>query len=505
VDSDVSYRPPHGARQSMISQTDVSRVEAGQAPFSPRDNRRGHQPHASDATPITPTRPPGRRHPSVSSLTYDDDESYSAPPRPVSGEVPSLRDSIATMGAIAGFKEWNRQRKDRNERQRLDRIRQQELAHEEDFTRRNSDRYPRPQDASGRRPSGSGTLMTGPEPATASNPDLSRQSFRPDITQPPLPAAAGAIPMPDPAPYGDNYPNARWQQQEQQQQTFHIPPPPPGPPPVNGGRHAYEPPLPGSLQMPAGAVEPDPSRLVSENVQPSTGFNDGTAVAASEAAAAAAALAASQSPTKRNSRSGSRSRIFGRRGSNTSVGPSAVGAGAHTTSPPISLKMKMHPDGQHVTLRRLNEEEAAAERAARRRERKSRRASSLSSADEGRSRYRRNGRKLRDSSQQPIQNVPPPPTVSNSAAGSHRPPSELNLESSQPPQRPQGPSTPLQGPAGSGLPPPREPTDSGAVGSPGTDVGTGTDVSAFDNNRRRRRAERARRLEASRGNRVEFE
>jgi hypothetical protein len=43
------------------------------------------------------------------------------------------------------------------------------------------------------------------------------------------------------------------------------------------------------------------------------------------------------------------------------------------------------------------------------------------------------------------------------------------------------------------------------VGSPGvgTDAGTGTDISAFADNRRRRRAERARRQQQ--GQRVEFE
>jgi O-acetyl-ADP-ribose deacetylase (regulator of RNase III) len=37
-------------------------------------------------------------------------------------------------------------------------------------------------------------------------------------------------------------------------------------------------------------------------------------------------------------------------------------------SPPVSVKVKMHNDGRHITLRRLNEEEAAAEREARRKD-----------------------------------------------------------------------------------------------------------------------------------------
>ncbi|EME87699.1 uncharacterized protein MYCFIDRAFT_148338 [Pseudocercospora fijiensis CIRAD86] len=420
AESDVSYQP---GRHSMVSQTDVSRVEAGQAPFSPNDPRRKPRPLRSDMTPATPTRP-GRRT-SQSSLSYDDEYSHMGP-RPVSGEGPSLRDSIATMGAIAGFREWNKRRKDRNERQRLDRIRQQELESEEQYNRRNSNRYPRPQDASGRRQSLSGTIWTGPDPALGSNPQLSRTNFRPDINQPPLPATAGAIP-----------------------------------------------------------ISPSPKSL---------------------------------SPSRRGGRRDSRSRIPGARRGSTSASisqldpaglPPVGGVPENSQSPPVSVKMKVHPGGRHVTLRRLNEEEAAAERAARRRERRSRRASSLTdSVDEavaGSSRYRRNnGAQMRDSSQQPIAAVPPPPPAMSSSVG--RRDSELNLPPGRIPQ-----ASSAGGSAQAVLPAAAGPAGSGAVGSPGTvgggtELGTGTDVSAFADNRRRRRAERARKLEASRqGNRVEFE
>lgn len=513
-DSLVNYRPPHGNNQSTVSQTDVSRVEAGQAPFSPDDPGRVHRPQFSETTQMTPSRPPRRRRPSVSSVSYDEDGSYGPPPR-MNSDEPNLQKSIAALGAVAGLREWNKQRKARNERQRQERIRQEQLEREEQYTRRNSNRYPRPQDASGRRASHSDTLMTGPEHAPGSHPSGSRQSIRPDISQPPLPMVAGAVPLSvhDPDPF-----HVHQQQQQHQQQHLHIvlPPPPPGPPPGDGARPiGYQPPPPGSLQMPQGAIDPDPSRLVSEQMQSSSHYHEDVTIAAASAATASAALAAghqthSSSPTRRqHSRTGSESRVPGRRGSTTSAGfsgASALGGGQSVETPPVSLKMKMHPDGQHVTLRRLNEEEAAAERAARRRERRARRASSLSSAEEGPSRYRRNGSR-RPSSQQPITNVPvPPPALSNSAIAGHRPPSELNLPPSPPVHRvPQSSASP------SGMPLATGPVGSGTVGSPGTvggggtDLGTGTDVSAFDNNRRRRRAERARRLEASnRGARVEF-
>lgn len=497
----------------MVSQTDVSRVEAGQAPFSPDEPRRPQRTNMLSANPATPTRPPGGRRPSVSSLSYDDETSYTPAHGGSSGFGPTLRDSIAAMGAIAGFREWRRRRAERSERQRAERIRQQEIDNEEQFNKRNSDHYPRPQDASGRRQSMSGTIMTGPDPVLGSNPNLSRHNLRPDISQPPLPAAAGSIPTASNAPPSVGRPPNVMEQHQHQQQVFNLPPPPPGPPPPDAARLPYQAPAPGSLQMPQGAVNPDPSRLMGEhNVahQSQTHFHHGSGTQA--AVGAASALATSQrtqsmSPSRRGGRRDSRSRLPARRGS-TSASMSQVdnvGVAGDAASPPISVKMKVHPDGRHVTLRRLNEEEAAAERTARRRERRSRRASSLSSADEGSSRYRRNNG-MRDSSQQPIINVPPPPAMSSSLGGSHRPPSELNLPPARP-AMPQASDSPQAGP--SGLPPAAGPAGSGAVGSPGnvaggTDLGTGTDLSTFDNNRRRRRAERARRLEASKGNKVEF-
>jgi len=73
VDSDVSYRPPpHGRHQSEVSQTDVSRVEAGQPPFSPEDQRGNRRVHMADPQPMTPTRPPNRARRSEDSLSYSE-------------------------------------------------------------------------------------------------------------------------------------------------------------------------------------------------------------------------------------------------------------------------------------------------------------------------------------------------------------------------------------------------------------------------------------------------
>lgn len=172
---------------------------------------------------------------------------------------------------------------------------------------------------------------------------------------------------------------------------------------------------------------------------------------------------------------------------------------ASVNSPPVSVKVKMHNDGRHVTLRRLNEEEAAAEREARRRERHRRnRNGSLSSVGEGGSeRWRRveameaaqaeQAHHDSASANAPIPMPPPPPVFT--AAPSHGAHEELHLP----------PPPPIPGS-----------TMGGSVGSPGgtTPYDTGTEMSrpsTYDANRRRRRAERSAAQRAKGGNRVEFE
>ena len=126
-------------------------------------------------------------------------------------------------------------------------------------------------------------------------------------------------------------------------------------------------------------------------------------------------------------------------------------------SPVASVKVKMHNDGRHVTLRRLNEEEAARERA-------NRRAQGMDDTSNG-GRFRRE--------QTPVT--------------SHHP-SQASL------------ATPPQGP---GVSPPS------ALGPPSAGTGAGTEVTDFESNRRRRRAERARAEQARAARRgtghVEFE
>lgn len=553
-------RPPLGGNQNMVSRTDVSRVEAGQAPFSPNDTpmRRNERVNmmgvAPDTPGATPSRPPRRTRQSADSMDYDDEESVAGPGGGPQGrpgeeigrqgeESHTLRNSIATFGAVAGIREWNKNRRERRERQRLSLLRREELTNEEQYNRRNSMNYPRPQDAGGRQPSmsGTGTVMSGTEaqgPGFAGgDPEVSRRNGRPpmDTLNPPLPATAGNMPTSTsgagapPSTVGPSI--SRQDLNNGPPQGYSIPPPPAGPPPGgNGG--AYRPPEPGSLQMPQGAVNPDPSRLMSqENVSAGRdehGHPIRNAAAAGLAGAAVGGMAERQRRNRADSQSGSPSRLQrreesrnrlqkpDRRGSTTEGSVSQIntggpGASSEAEKPTAAFSMKYNNEGDRVTLRRLNEEEAEAKRAARRQERRqrNRRGSSLSSGNDGDAagpsdrRYRRNGG-MRPSSNQPITNVPPPPPMS-SAGGSYRRDSELNLPPARPPQMSESPA----GAQGHGLSPPAAPgvgsgLSGGGFGSPG-DAGTGTDVSnTFADNARRRRAERARRTAAARGNRVEF-
>jgi len=499
------YRPALGGSHSMVSETDVSRVRNGDAPFSPGDPRprRGDPMAPSTMAPtasgFTPRRYSKRGRQSTEMYSYGDGTEFTD--RTDDGEPRTLRESIATFGALAGFREWNKARKQRTEDQRIDAQRMREIDNADRFNRRNSMRYPRQSD--GRRPSMSETIMTGmtPDPARGSNPELSRTALsqRPDISMPPLPANAGNIaPTDGPRPMSASRPNV-------DEQGYSLPPPPPGPPPQNTfGPADYGTTVPGSAHMPAGAVEPDPSRLYDPPaVPPHDSNNQGVHPAATLGAGAAAASLAATSHHRTQSESPSRYRQrAGRRNSQSSV--STLPAGSELQDP-VRVKMHMHnDDAGRVTLSRLKSPtsdsqgppSSATQRPAG--NRRHRRNSSMSSgglesdAPPGSARrYRRNGSRVRPSNAQPFANVPPPPAMSNSALGS------ANL--------PLPPKLPVHGGGGdfSGGSAMSGNNPVGSPGAYGTDAGTGTDVSAFADNRRRRRAERARRQQQ--GQRVEFE
>lgn len=206
------------------------------------------------------------------------------------------------------------------------------------------------------------------------------------------------------------------------------------------------------------------------------------------AAAAAAGGAATGSPSKRDHSQ----RRSSREGS--------------VASPPVSVKVKMHNDGRHVTLRRLNEEEAAAEREARKRERQRRNGSVSSLSNTDRERWRRTEAmemaQAQATAQESQHTIRPEPI----------PMPEGMVKPMMPGQLPGPPPGPPPGQVYGNLPPPPpipgsaiNPAGSGMSSPPGTGVyGTETDVSNYDSNRRRRRAERAQAKQARQGGRVEF-
>ncbi|KAK3702444.1 hypothetical protein LTR37_014910 [Vermiconidia calcicola] len=511
---DGSYAPPPRGQRDEVSRTDVSRVQAGEAPMSPdtpRVNMAGVQPMTPS---MTPSRAPKRPRPTGDMMSYDSRDSFEGQ-RPGRYGDETLWENVREFGPLGGFREWNQQRKERKDADRAEKIRSEELDNEQEYNRRNSNRYPTPQDATHGQQSMSGTLMTGPSALGPNGQsDVNRSNFRPDTSHPPLPAEAGTIPL-----------RSQWQPASQNvttEQGYSLPPPPPGPPP-NVRHDGYSPPQFGSAQMPEGAVNPDPSRLVAENTAANelsaygkdpTDRATAAAAAAGAAAGVAAAAASRDNETLSPIRAGNGRNRTHRRGSTTSgsvsqlnSGTAGPSGGENPNSPPVSVKVKMANDGRSVTLRRLNEEEAAADRAARRQERRSRRrrGSSLSSGVEDEpppgQRYRRNG-PIRPSNNQPITNIPPPPPMSSSAGASQRRESELNL-----PPPPPVPTHSVSPASHQGLSPAAAPVNESAVHSPGA-YGTdaGTDISAFADNRKRRRAERARQAAAKGGGKqVDFE
>ena len=446
------YHPAHG-RVDSISEDSLARLEEGRPlpshqhplirppipPFNPPLN----PPINAPVNPAfnVPPNPPLHHRRSRSSVSYG---SYMSDEEPRVGGH-RARDGIATLGAAGLLRNIFKSRRDKKEQRRVERMRRQELE-EERVARMNSqgrytgDGYP---GRGGR--AGSLTTSTNFTGSVVNPP-------RPNTGVPP-PLPAGVMPVGVPGGIGPA-------------------PLPPGDPRSHTILGANNPVLTGAVNEPVNMppIPPDPQGILHQDTSGSEAYisaggrphhrhrtgRDGLAAAA--ATGAAAGLAAAEA---------------NRRQSRNSTGEDSV------TSPPVSVKVKMHRDGRHVTLRRLPEQEAAAEREARRRERQGkhhrRRSASSLGGSEGNERWRRtealerqqaeemrrqNQNQNELAAQQIAQGlVPPPPPIPSSSIS---------------------PAT-------------------GSVGSPGTEAN-----SDYVNNRRRRRAERAGR-QARQENKVEFE
>jgi hypothetical protein len=451
VSGSYHHHPLGGSHSIQETETDIRRVEEGRAPISPSAAR--VRTEESLSVPVAAASPSRRaavraRRSNGSADSWDGNQTQGSPSRE-RRKSHTLRDGVAALG-VAGFlkHKWN-QRKRREEDERVADLRERDREAER-IARINSQR---------RRYTGDGTP--------------SRVRRHGSVTESEMSPVAGSTPalsrhnLTRPSASGSNLPpvGSRTDVSPVEASSSVLPPPPPIPAAAghdSSGSEAYT--------SAAGATH-----------QGHRARDAAIAAGAGAAGGAAAAVAASRH------RSSSRRRESDGNGS--------------VNSPPVSVKVKMHNDGRHVTLRRLDAAEAAAEREARRRERRRRdRSGSVSSiGGAGDDHWRRvEGREAAQTAAlQPEQshNIP---TV----------PSTL-------PGPPPGPPPATAGPPAvsfSDLPPPPPiPASQSALagnGSPGSQAYDSSAVgSRADSNRRRRRAERARAEQAARearGNRVDF-
>ena len=473
------FGPPPG-RATEISEDSLGRVEEGRT----RPSRQ----HPLNQPLNPPLTQPLHHRRSTSSLSY---ESYlSGSPSRRRGH--GLRDTVAAIGAFGFARNILNQRRKRKEDRRLEAIRQQEIE-DERLTRANSKRltgdgFPR---RAGRR----GSLTTSTDYSADDRP-------RRDHGVPP-PLASGAIPAGVAGAAAGAALADRDRERDRQHTTLGASNPViAGAPP---GEQLSRPPI---LQDQGIHHDSSGSEMfTSTGGRQHRRHHSGRDAAVAGIAGGAAGLLAGEALSNR--REESRNRREQSRNRRASAGEGSV------ASPPVSVKVKMHSDGRHVTLRRLPEQEAAAERAARRRSRdsKGRRrrgnsASSLSGTDiGGGERWRRSEaierqqaaemQREREAQQQPQPVYPPPPPLQQQ-------------QQAQPQVQPQQQyNPPIHNPHNLALPntlppPPPIPQNTTPVGqplsrpgtanlsSPGTYDGTATEASAdYANNRRRRRAERA--------------
>ncbi|KAL3481169.1 hypothetical protein BJX99DRAFT_179595 [Aspergillus californicus] len=388
----------------------------------------------------TPLNRPPTRPPSRPQSPNSSYYDYSYFSREDEGRSHPVRNAALGAGAFAAFRNFFSRRKDKSDEQR----------HVEKLRRHDLENEKLARANSKRRYTGDGYYPNRKRPASQTATDLSsdltptprppRGPYHPESALSPVPRASGAV----------------------------------------DGAHSGLPPAPPIHYDPASTMTPTPAPAPPPPIQPSI---DPAVPAPSGAGPSSGHLPTPGSaPWRRED---------------------------HGESPPVSLKVRMHDDGRNITLRRLTEEEAAASRESRRRERRSSRrrngsASSLS-GNEGtgsRDRWRR-VEELERQQQKQMQRE----QAAAAAAATASPPPVL-----QPPVAPGPAASGGIPPTSSFLPPPstshlppRAPSTNpyGSITSPGTY--TGTDASGdYANNRRRRRAERARARQERQGHSVEF-
>ena len=460
-DSDVGeYGPPLGGPTPINEgrHGEGRLPPAGPIPLNqplPENRHPPNQPFPDGQHPLNQPFPPGQRPPNrrPSQLTYSSYESASGEPRRGHG----LRDGIATLGVVGLARNIFNRKRGRNQDQQMTEE-QEARVHGGNLT--GGGRPPRPH-----RP-GSSSLSSDTTSLTGIN--------RPHhgIGIPPIPA--GAYPAGAAGAAVAGHERDRNRNEEL---------------PLGG--------VPRSGQVAMPPIPPDPHGIFHADSSGSEVYigddgrnhwrhHPGRDAAAGVVAGGAMGLAAAEASSSRRDQRDRRQ--------STSAGIPTV------ASPPVSVKVKMHDDGRHVTLRRLPEAEAAAQREAREARRRSQErsgrrrgdsASSLSGTDGSGDRFRRN--EFRERQQAEAMRIE---SENLAAARAQAQNQKTAMNVPAPPPIPE---------SSSNLRPPR----TASIGSPGTYDGNTTEASAdYANNRRRRRAERAQAKqarEAKGGKTVEFE
>ena len=452
-DSDTGdYGPPLGGDVPINRRSSLSRIDES-APLPAAQH---------------PLNQPLHHRRSTSSMTYSSYMSASQ-----EGQGHGLRDAVAGLGAFGLARNIFKKRRERKEQKRLDQQIERERLDRERNQRLTGDGTPR-------RHRRHGSVTTSTDLTESTDPFPGRGP----ILGNPRPIPAGVYPG-TAAPAVVPPPGI---------QASNLPPPPPH------GIHptASNPVMTGAAPVQQASmppIPPDPQGILHQNYSDSESSASNQRPGRDAAAAALAGAAAGGLAAGAASRQRDRSRHHS-------------GSGGSVASPPVSVKVKMHSDGRHVTLRRLPEEEAAATREARRKERSSRRrrgSGSDLSATEGASARRWRRTEALERQQQQQQQAAEQARQQENERLLAQQQQQQQQQQSQPPQpqylqppMPQPPPIP-ESAAGRPLATP----GAGSVGSPGTDYGNTTEASAeYASNRKRRRAERAQAKLAREGGRA---
>lgn len=443
----ANYGPPRPIRPggpmapTEMSEDTLARVEEGRVPIRP-----------SGQHPLN--QPLNQHRRSTSSYSYDSYTSAEDAGRQGHG----VRDAVAGLGAFGLVRNIFKKRRERNEQKRVEELREKDLE-EERIARENSQRRRHTGDGYPRRTRPQGSVTEGSDFSTATDARVRRNDIYPAVPTG-VPPPPGFVPPPGILPPAATGATAGVSFADDRNRTYQGTSLGPNNPVLTGAVTGppLMPPIPHHHQDSSG----------SEAYLSAGGRNHRRHHPARDAAGG---LAAGEAIAARRERHHSAS----------------AGEGS-MASPPVSVKVKMHSDGRHVTLRRLPEEEAAAERAARRqsREQNPRRhrrpasGSSISNTDVPATsdRWRRTEAVERQQAAEEAIRVKNQRAAETSTHGFFPPP---------PPPAPPAPmpgvgmgssSLGTGGPGASGLGPP------GSVGSPG-------EASDYASNAKRRRAERA--------------